>query len=47
MSSKLRSCIGLSTGWLRRYLIKPLFCHSRGENEPVWCNITVNPPLYG
>ncbi|EAQ3858000.1 hypothetical protein E7T78_14515 [Salmonella enterica] len=25
MSSKLRSCIGLSTGWLRRYLINRYF----------------------
>lgn len=26
---------------------KPLFCHTRAENEPLWCNITGNRLLYG
>ncbi|HAG02771.1 MAG TPA: hypothetical protein DCG59_08000 [Leclercia adecarboxylata] len=26
---------------------KPLFCHSRTDNEPLWCNIPDNPQLYG
>ncbi|EFK51388.1 hypothetical protein HMPREF9347_01046 [Escherichia coli MS 124-1] len=43
----MRSCIAFSTGWLRRFLIKTLFCHSHGENEPVWCNIAGDPLLYG
>src|SRR5690606_10553639 len=26
---------------------KPLFCHTRAENEPLWCNITGIRLLYG